>query len=139
MKRTILNCLATLPIMASAIFVNSCIYDRPPGDGFYRTLWKSDTVQLGPFEVGSLTLEFLCNDGVSLSLGNELKVYGTYTPDGNTTLLNEVSAYIYSEGEEISLHFVEAHRDGDTLQLTWQASGNPATFTTSMRRLSEYE
>lgn len=125
--------------MASAILVNSCIYDAPPGDEFYRTLWKSEEVDLGPFEVSSLTLEFLCNDGVSISLGYELTVYGTYSPEGMTTTLNDVSAYICSDGEESSVRFIEATRDGDTLQLIWQSSDSSDPSTTTMHRLSAYE
>ena len=125
--------------MASAILVNSCIYDRPPGDEFYRTLWKSEEVDLGPFEVSSLTLEFLCNDGVSISLGDELTVYGTYSPEGMTTALNDVSVFISSDGEESSVRFIEATRDGDTLQLIWQSSDSSDPSTTTMHRLSAYE
>lgn len=139
MERSLWKLLAPLPIMASAILVNSCIYDKPPGDEFYRTLWKSEEVDLGQFEVSSLTLEFLCNDGVSISLGDELTVYGTYSPEGMTTALNDVSAYICSGGEESSVRFIEATRDGDTLQLIWQSSDSSDPSTTTMHRLSAYE
>ena len=139
MERSLWKLLAPLPIMASAILVNSCIYDKPPGDEFYRTLWKSEEVDLGQFEVSSLTLEFLCNDGVSISLGDELTVYGTISPEGMTTALNDVNAYICSDGEESSVRFIEATRDGDTLQLIWQSSDSSDPSTTTMHRLSVYE
>ena len=125
--------------LASGILATSCIYERPSGDEFYRTLWKSEEIVLGPFEVNSLTLEFLCNDGAYISVGDALTVYGTYSPDGNTTLLNEISAYINSDGEKTTVRFIEANRYGDTLVLNWQVTGNQFPFTTSMRRLSEYE
>ena len=87
----------TLPILAATIFATSCIYDKPPGDEFYRTLWKSDEVPLGPFDAGTLTLEFLCNEGISITTtGKEIicfspsgaenrkSIYGTYACAGRT-------------------------------------------------------
>ena len=50
---------AALAICAAAAFIfTSCIFDAP-GDRFYRTLWRSSEVPLGPFSVDKLTLEFL--------------------------------------------------------------------------------
>ena len=57
----------SLPLLAAAILAASCIYDRPEGDEFYRTLWTSDEALPAPLDVSSLTLEFLCNEGISVT------------------------------------------------------------------------
>ena len=87
----------TLPILAATILATSCIYDKPPGDEFHRTLWKSDEVPLGPFDACTLTLEFLCDDVISITTTgkkiicfspsveeNRKSIYGTYACDGVT-------------------------------------------------------
>ena len=164
MKRTIFSRLALLPIMAAALALTSCIYDRPPGDNFYRTLWKADDGIPGLFDASGLTLEFLCNDGVSISLGDGPAVYGTYSPDGSVSVLNDLTVSLRpaadpedSDAESagaayddvasgtavakaIHVTFIEAHRlSEDSLLLIWQTAGYSNTSTTAMRRLSEYE
>lgn len=164
MKRTIFSRLALLPIMAAALALTSCIYDRPPGDNFYRTLWKADDGTPGLFDASGLTLEFLCNDGVSISLGDGPTIYGTYSPDGSVSVLNNLSVSLrptadpedgasgsagaaYDDSasgtavaKAIHVTFIEARRlSEDSLQLIWQTGGYSNTSTTAMRRLSEYE
>ena len=164
MKRTIFSRLALLPIMAAALALTSCIYDRPPGDNFYRTLWKADDGTPGLFDASGLTLEFLCNDGVSISLGDGPAIYGTYSPDGSVSVLNNLTVSLrpaaapengasgsagaaYDDvasgtavAKAIHVTFIEAHRlSEDALQLIWQTAGYSNTSTTAMRRLSEYE
>ena len=141
MKRTIFSRLALLPIMAAALALTSCIYDSTPGDEFYRTLWKSDEVPLGPFDASELTLEFLCNDGVTVktTAASTAKAgpsaFGTYSFDGATAVLSDLEIK-YSSG---TVTFLEAHRNGDTLFLLWRVEDMLYPFTTAMRRLSEYE
>lgn len=151
MKRTTFSRLAILPIMAAALALTSCIYDRPPGDNFYRTLWKADD---------GILLEFLCNDGVSIRSGDSPTIYGTYSPKGNVSVLNNLEidlqpaeGYGESDGgacderaggttvaRKIRVTFTEAHRiSDDTLQLIWQTAGSSGNSSTFMRRLSEYE
>lgn len=164
MKRTIFSRLALLPIMAAALALTSCIYDRPPGDDFYRTLWKADDGTSEPFDASGLTLEFLCNDGVSISLGDGPAIYGTYSPDGSVSVLNNLSVSLRPTADPedgvaenvgaaydddasrtvaaraIRVTFTEAHRlSDDSLLLIWQTAGYSNTSTTAMRRLSEYE
>ena len=164
MKRTILSRLALLPIMAAALALTSCIYDRPPGDNFYRTLWKADDGTPGPFDASGLTLEFLCNDGVSISLDYGPAIYGTYSPDGSVSALNNLSVSLRPAADPedgvaenvgaaydddasgtvaaraIRITFTEAHRlSDDSLLLIWETGGYSNTSTTAMRRLSEYE
>ena len=120
----------------------SCIYDSPQDDEFYRTLWTSDEVPLGPFEVSSLTLEFLCNECTSItatsskdSLSGEkdtLTIYGTYHYDGLTAALNGLSIEING----YTLTFIEAHRNHDVLFLIWQAEDIYYPFTTALQRVT---
>ena len=156
MKRTIFSRLAILPIMAAALALTSCIYDSTPGDEFYRTLWKSDEAPLGPFDASQLTLEFLCNDGVSISLGDGPAIYGTYSPDGSVSVLNDLSVSLRPAADPedgvaesagaayddvasgtaaaraIRVTFTEAHRlSDDSLLLIWETGGSPGNSTTS--------
>ena len=156
MKRTILSRLALLPIMAAALALTSCIYDRPPGDDFYRTLWKADDGTPGPFDTSGLTLEFLCNDGVSINLGDGPTVYGTYSPDGSVSALNDLTVSLRPTADPedgvaesagaayddvasgtvaaraIRITFTEAHRlSDDSLLLIWETGGSPGNSTTS--------
>ena len=143
----------TIPLLAAAIIATSCIYDKPAGDEFYRTLWKSDEVPLGPSDVSSLTLEFLCNEGISIttsstpedSTTDRKTIYGTYVCDGLTATFQNLTLYLPSTDTsgpsgDNTITFMEAHRNGDTLLLIWCSEDNPQTrFTTTMHRLSDYE
>ncbi len=133
---------AALAICAAAAFIfTSCIFDAP-GDRFYRTLWRSSEVPLGPFSVDKLTLEFLCGQSISIEAedttsGIPVKTvrYGTYENDGETAVLEGLS--ITLQGREIT--FMEAHRNDDTLFLLWRVEDSVYPFTTAMHRLSSYD
>lgn len=133
---------AALAICAAAAFIfTSCIFDAP-GDRFYRTLWRSSEVPLGPFSVDKLTLEFLCGQSISIvaedtTSGTPVKTirYGTYENDGETAVLEGLT--ISLQGREIT--FMEARRNGDTLFLIWRAEDSVYPFTTAMHRLSSYD
>lgn len=165
MKRIIFSRLAILPIMAAALFFQSCIYDSTAGDEFYRTLWKSDETPLGPFDASALTLEFLCGEQVSIKTTTAARgaagpsTYGTYSFDGLTAIfcdltleydasdvrtgVESLADIIGSEGPgddgRITVTFIEAHRNGDTLFLLWRIEDTLYPFTTALKRLSEYE
>ena len=142
-----------LPLLAVTILAASCIYDRPAGDEFYRTLWKSDEAPHVPMDVSSLTLEFLCNEGISITTTSssapgvsELKtIYGTYACDGLTATFRTLTLYLPKSNTsgssgDYTIIFMEAHRNGDTLMLVWTLEDNPQTqFSTTMHRLSDYE
>lgn len=95
---------AALTIIISCTVTVSCIYDTPRGDEFYRTLWKSDEVPLGPFDVSTLALEFLCNDGISVKTAGTAPdsgesdvsrtIYGTYACDGLTATFRDLTLYL---------------------------------------------
>lgn len=133
---------AALAICAAAAFIfTSCIFDAP-GDRFYRTLWRSSEVPLGPFSVDKLTLEFLCGQSISIEAedttsGIPVKTvrYGTYEHDGETAVLEGLT--ISLQGREIT--FIEAHRNDDTLFLLWRVEDSVYPFTTAMHRLSSYD
>ena len=134
-------------LLASGILTTSCIFDSPCDDEFYRTLWKSDEIPLGPFDVSSMTLEFLCNECVEIkTIGNSRTIYGTYAFDGMTATFNDLTLYLNmtdTEGETIpgdyTITFLEAHRNGDTLVLLWRVENMLHPFTTALHRLPAYE
>lgn len=131
---------SAMAVCAVAAFVfTSCIFDAP-GDRFYRTLWRSSEFPLGPSSVDKLTLEFLCGQSVSIEAedttsGTPIKTvrYGTYENDGETAVLEGLT--ISLQGREIT--FMEARRNGDTLDLLWRTEDQD--FTTVMHRRSSYD
>lgn len=132
MKRIHLLGLVAMAVLFGA---SSCIYEAP-GDNFYRTLWKSSQIPLGPLDVEALSLEFLCGERVTLKDGSGIIIaHGTYSPDGNVAVLGEVSAVI----DEVTVTFLEAHRNGDILFLLWRPEDMMYPFTTAMERRSSYE
>lgn len=181
--------IMTVSIVSTA---TSCIFDRPYGDEFYRTLWKADEVPLGPFDASSITLEFLCGGDVALKTVSAARhaagpsSYGRYAFDGDAATFSGLSltydaasiqngidgladyaddlgnsvtagtsatdssgsavgddentgAGDTSMPDTLTITFVEAHRNGDTLFLIWRVDGMQYQFTTAMRRLSAYE
>lgn len=133
MKSLFILCALAVPVL-----VTSCIYDAP-GDKFYRTLWTSDEVPLGPFDVSSLTLEFLCNGEASVTLTNKSRQitgysYGTYSPHGLTAALEGMSIKI----NDLEFTFFEAYRDGDILMLSWKVENLSYQFTTALKQRSSY-
>ena len=123
---------------------------------YFRTLWKADDGTPGLFDASGLTLEFLCNDGVSISLGYGPAIYGTYSPDGSVSVLNNLSVSLRPTADPedgvaenagaayddvasgtvaaraIRVTFTEAHRlSDDSLLLIWETGGSPGNPTTS--------
>ncbi len=134
MKRLILSCAAILPLMAAAFATTSCIYDAP-GDEFYRTLWKSTPEPLSPYQTGELTVEFLCDNRITVKDGGTIIAHGTYASDDHVAAFTGLEPVI--DGVRIS--FLEAHRNGDTLFLMWCPENTVYPFTISLDRLSAYE
>ena len=105
MKSLFILCAFTVPCS-----VTSCIYEAPD-DKFYRTLWKSEEVPLGPFDISTITLEFLCNGEAVVTLGKKTEampagdedstsmdkkrivgyIYGKYSPDDRTAVLEKLT------------------------------------------------
>ena len=111
-----------------------CIYDTPTGDMFYRTLWTSEE-----FPYGSITLEFLCDEEVSITITDRSRqitgyTYGRYSPENMTAVFEGLSTSI----QNLEVTFIEAHRDGDTLYLIWQTENSALPFTTTLQRKSNY-
>lgn len=127
--------LLGLAAMAVLFGTNSCIFEAP-GDKFYRTLWACGQSPRTPLEVEAMTLEFLCGQRITLrDSAGIIFAHGTYSPDGNVAVLNEVSAVI----DQVTVTFLEAHRNGDTLFLLWLPADMTSPFTTTMQRQSAYK
>lgn len=135
----IITAIATCAVAVFAL--SSCIFDAP-GDRFYRTLWKSDEVPLGPFPVDKLTVEFLCGQGICItaedsSSGTLTKTtrYGTYETDGHKAIIEGVTMTLWDH----DITFIEARLEGKTLFLLWRIEDSVYPFTTPMQHLSAYE
>ena len=130
MKRFNCSCTAILSLMAAAFLCTSCIYDRPAGDNFYRTLWTSSE---SPFE--GLTIEFLRGGSISAQAHNAAGSFGTYSPDGSTAYFTNLHL-ILDQGKIL---IEEAHRtDDDQMLISWHFEGSADSSSTKMLRLSDY-
>lgn len=147
----------SVAILAVGLSASSCIYERPRGDEFYRTLWTADELCDGacdePCEgscegpcygfcegscngpgIEGLTVEFLCDGGVSVQADAAAGSIGTYTFDGPTATFSGLSL---SYGRSLII-LEEAHRSGDRMALTWHYSDSQEARTVLMHRLSAY-
>ena len=130
MKRFNCSCTAILSLMAAAFLCTSCIYDRPAGDNFYRTLWISSE---SPFD--GLTMEFLCGGAISAQAHNAAGSFGTYSPDGSTAYFTGLHLIL----DQGTVLIEEAHRtDDDQMLISWHFEGSPDSSSTKMLRLSDY-
>jgi len=130
MKRTNLSHFAFIPITALAITLNSCIYDTPAGDEFYRTLWETSEE---PFD--GLTIEFLCEGHISAQAENAAGSFGTYDFHNLTATFNGLTLRY----DNTLLIIEEAHRNDDTLTISWHYSDASTTYSTRMHRLKAYK
>lgn len=135
MKR-LTNILAAMALWVVAVFgLNSCIYDNDPDDRFYRTLWESDEVPLGPFPVEDLTLEFLCGNSIKISTDARAGAsFGTYASNDQTAVFHDLT--LEMDGHLVT--FIDAQLSGDILFLRWRIEDSVYPFTTAMHRLSAY-
>lgn len=101
---------AVIICVTTAFLLSSCIYEAP-GDKFFRTLWESpaDT----PF--GTVTLEFLCGEQISVSAPGCIGSFGRYIPSGTSATLDGLSLTV--DGIEAAI--THAVRNGDSLTFTW--------------------
>lgn len=141
MKRThsfSASCAIALAFSSTGTLASSCIFEEPSYDEFCKTLWKSNEVPLGPFDVSSLSLEFYCGSNVSVSTtalaGRSIEsnaastVFGTYEYDGTTAVLSGLSIGI----EDHTVTFIEAHLSQDVLFLLWRVDDIYYPFTTPL-------
>ena len=130
MRNPDLRNLSIIPLLAATLSLDSCIYEAP-GDNFYRTMWSSSEVPLGPIDVEELTLEFLCGNKVTLKNEDGIIIaYGNYYPDGRTVVFTDVTTII----DDISITFHEAHLNGDVLFLLWRPDDMFYPYTTALTR-----
>lgn len=147
-------------LIASNFFLTSCIYERPRGNNFYRTLWESDNLfsdnscngvssisgisNIGTSDMGSdvpgsnepqgMTIEFLCGGNISVKADYATGSFGTYEPDGMTVTFTGLT--LQYRGETII--FEEGYKDKDTMTVRWHFKDSPESHTMIMHRLSEY-
>ena len=92
-------------------------------------MWESDEVPLGPFPIEELSIEFLSENGIILSLDNGAIVCnGTYDSNDITAIFHDL--YIKLEGRTIT--FIDAQLSGKTLFLRWRVENSVYPFTTAM-------
>lgn len=141
MKRThslSASCAIAIAFSSAGALASSCIFEDPSYDEFCKTLWKSNEVPLGPFDVSSLALEFYCNHNVSVNTtalagrssdsNAGSTVYGTYEYDGAIAVLSGLSIDI----EDHTITFIEAHLSQDVLFLLWRVDDVYYPFTTPL-------
>lgn len=149
-------------LIASNFFLTSCIYERPRGDNFYRTLWESDDsysditddgtsgmsyngapgssdydvsgISNGDNMPPGLTIEFLCGGNISAKADGAVGSFGTYEADGMTATFLDLT--LQFKGTSIILE--EGYKDKDTMTVRWHYEGSLESHTTIMHRLSEY-
>lgn len=135
MNSTIFSRSIIAILMTASLMSTSCIFDAP-GDKFYRTLWESDDTPLGPFEVKEVTLEFLCENYISLKTdGTSMTSYGTYDFNDCTAVFQDLSLEL--RGHTIT--FIDAQLSGSTLFLRWRIDDSGYPFTTAMHRLTSHK
>lgn len=135
MKKTIIRSYSIIAIIAAALIDTSCIFDAP-GDKFYRTLWESEEVPLGPFPVEELTIEFMCENGIKLKTDySTIVCYGTYESNDQNAIFHDLTLEI----DKHLLTFIDAQLSGSTLFLRWRIEDSVYPFTTAMHRPSAYE
>jgi hypothetical protein len=117
------------------LLTTSCIFDFP-NDSFDDTVWVSNEVPLGPFDVSTLTLEFQCNCSASINITttsqdeqeNETTIYGTYSADDQTVVFKHMVINL----RDLDVTFMEAHLSGQTLFLLWRIENSIYPFTTPL-------
>lgn len=135
MKRLIYPLTAAILWIAAVFCFSSCIFDAP-GDKFYRTLWESTDVPLGPFAANELTLEFLCGNSIKISTDARAGAsFGTYASNDQTAVFHDLTL----EFNGYLVTFIDAQLSGDTLFLRWRIEDSVYPFTTAMHRLSAYK
>ena len=118
-----------MAFMLTGLTVSSCIYERPHGDNFYRTLWEADQP---PLE--GMTIEFLCGGGISAKAESAVGTFGTYTADGSHATFSNLSL----EYERSAVILEGGYKDKDTMTVMWHYLNSDESNTTIMYRLSEY-
>lgn len=125
-----IRCSAIIPLMATAFSFTSCIFEAP-GDEFYRTMWNSSEVPLGPIDIDELTIEFLCGNRLTIKDGSGIIIaHGSYNPDGRVATFSELSTII----DDIQITFIEAHLNEDILFLLWRPEDMFYPYTTAFYR-----
>ena len=117
-------------LLISVVSSVSCIYENA-GDPYYRTLWMCDDP-----EFGIISVDFLCDNMMAVKASNaEFDDYGYYSTDGKAAYFDDLSIIV----ADMTAVFVEAHRNGDELQLVWLSEKDSRSVTMNLRRLTSYD
>lgn len=133
-----------MAIAASALLVMTASCTLPPSfpdDQFDKTSWASDEVPLGPLKVSSLTLSFDNGDTATITMDDGPALKGIYKSDGPIATLSGISARFSENGratdnesQALTVTFIEAHLNGNTLFLLWRVENAIYPFTTALTR-----
>lgn len=140
MKTLQILCPAGIYAVAALTCLVSCTFDNI-GDPFGKTVWTSEEVPLGPFEISTLTLEFYSDGRVAIRMtGSEYApeipatktINGKYFADGDSAVLEKLSTVF----DNYNITFIKANLSGDILFLLWQVNDSVYPFTTALRRVT---
>ena len=146
MKTSYIFSPAMFSAVAATVLFSSCIFETGR-DRFFQTEWYSEEVPLGPFDVSTLTLEFLCDGVVTINttgikpqadsaqivdIPDNHSLTGKYHPDDDSAVLEGLSATFGTH----TITFIEANRNGDIVFLLWRIEDSVYPFTTALRRVN---
>lgn len=127
-------------LIAATLCNTMCVYIEQGNEQLSGTSWQSDEVPLGPLGVNRMTLEFLDNGKVEITLEMDSQlvadidvpqetITGHYEQDALTATFSGISFTLNS----INVTFIEAHLStANTLFLLWRIEDILYPFTTAL-------
>ena len=127
-------------LIAATLCNTMCVYIEQENEQLSGTSWQSNEVPLGPLGVKTMTLEFLDNGEVEITLELDTQlaadieepqetITGHYDQDALTATFSGISFTLNS----INVTFIEAHLSTDnTLFLIWRIEDILYPFTTAL-------
>lgn len=85
-----------------------------------------------------LTIDFLCDNKVSVTATGASGSFGTYEHHGNTAYFHNTSLSYPCDGNPVVIVIEEAHRTHDLLLISWHYSGSDISYSTRLVRKSSY-
>ena len=127
-------------LIAVTLCNTMCVYIEQENEQLSGTSWQSDEVPLGPLGVNRMTLEFLDNGKVEITLEMDTQlaadidepqetIIGHYEQDGVTATFSDITFSLHG----IDVTFIEAHMNStNTLFLLWRIEDILYPFTTAL-------
>ena len=127
-------------LIAATLCNTMCVYIEQENERLSGSSWQSDEVPLGPLGVNMMTLEFLDNGEVEITLELDTlfaadieepqeTITGHYDQDALTATFSGISFTL----NNINVTFIEAHLStDDTLFLLWRIEDMLYPFTTAL-------